>query len=67
MAVYEIERLRLPLITAASANQNIAHNIPREKPDDPPPYFAHTQKHSKAAVDWWIPGEERERKKKQNK
>ena len=31
----------LPLTRAGSANQNVADNFPREKPEERPPCFAH--------------------------
>ena len=44
----------LPIIQAASVNQNVANKIPREKPEVWSPCLPHRIKHGNKANDWWM-------------
>ena len=52
----------LPITQAASANQKVTNDIPREKPEEWPPSLAHKLKHRHRAKDWWIPYKTGEKK-----
>ena len=41
----------LPILRAASANQNVTNNIPREKPEERPPCLADTHKKNERVMD----------------
>ena len=54
MTLRQTEDSVLPIIQAASANQNSTSTILREKPEEWPPSLACEPKRSNRVKDWWL-------------